>query len=508
MKTLYQIINEGEYDTRFTLEEKTAFALGGFNPAQVNSFDERFDARGIGELLRANVETSYANSYRRRFSQDDVIQFIRLGISPSESNTIYDEFDKDDRKRLDQMNIPYDELLDTRDPKWYFMMRAILTYYEGKPDDIMMHTILTPYVGNPDDVTFLTTGCNAIIMVNDSAGSVTKFSVAGEQEIELLQRLETFSGTSVVPRKPQNIVHVRRDPINYSPIIYNDDTVVGFRLEYISGFTLEQLIVLNGKDLKTDLNKKFRDRYDYPDRLHVWRHVVGVVNNIKTSDESSALTLEALTKIASGILNGIYELFEKDIVHRDLHPGNVVVQVTTTTPYIIDFGIASQQTNDYPTDPKDCRRYGGFDDLFSYGLLLYKMATGRHLLIDHALAAGKEQRASLEDYVGFESRYSTKGNADWVNENKDDILTETGEVREEYVDFIRGRLLQRGYCQLDDHVIKSLGVIGYINRCLEREPKITIDDLRAGKKVPYTEVRKIKGRLMNELKEEIKAWSS
>lgn len=508
MKTLYQIVHEEEYDARFALEEKVAFASGGFSPAQVNEFDERFNGQGIRELLKANVQALYANSYRGRFSQYDVIQFISCSIPPEEAATIYDEFDLDERKRLEEMHIPYDELLDTRDYIWYFIMRAILTYYEGSQNDIIIGTILTPPVSNRGDLTFLTTGSKAIILVDQDAQYVAKFSAAGKEEIDLLQELETFSGTSVVQIKPENIVRVRRDPVNYSPVIYDeDDRVVGFRLEYIRGLTLEELIALKGKDLKAKDNGRFEDRYDYPTVLDDSSKGYKWMKAVKLSDDSSTFTYYAFCRIASGILKGLDELFETDIVHRDLHPGNVVVAMPSITPYIIDFGIAMKLKDDYPSDPKDCRRYGGFDDLFSYGLLLYKMATGKHLLVDYVLAAGQEQQAALDDYVGLKSHYSTRGNADWVKLNKDHILTETGEVREEYVDFIRKRLPQKGYCQLDALVIKSLGVIGYINRCLEIDPRVTIDELRAGKKLPYVEVKRIKKRLMNELKEEIKAYT-
>ena len=76
------------------------------------------------------------------------------------------------------------------------------------------------------------------------------------------------------------------------------------------------------------------------------------------------------------LLDAIKYLWKEGFRHRDIHPGNIKVD-SKGNVVVLDFGIAAK---DRYAAPKDNRRYGGKTDLFSWGLMTYKMLTGEHFL--------------------------------------------------------------------------------------------------------------------------------
>lgn len=81
-------------------------------------------------------------------------------------------------------------------------------------------------------------------------------------------------------------------------------------------------------------------------------------------------------KYSSDIFNGLLELKVAGIFHRDLWLGNIMIDEIEDRAVIVDLGIA---TDDPEESPKDCRRYGGENDLVSLGQIMYKMIIGKHL---------------------------------------------------------------------------------------------------------------------------------
>ena len=104
--------------------------------------------------------------------------------------------------------------------------------------------------------------------------------------------------------------------------------------------------------------------------------------------EEGAFKPDKVMNYGRQLLDGISSLRQYKIFHRDLRPENVMI-CNDGTIKIIDFGISVRDSD----NPRDNRRYGGPDDLFSLGLIMYKMATGEHLILS------RQQEMSTETYA-------------------------------------------------------------------------------------------------------------
>ncbi len=127
------------------------------------------------------------------------------------------------------------------------------------------------------------------------------------------------------------------------------------------------------------------------------------------------LTLHEVLDYSAQILNGIKSLRRHGITHRDLKPKNIKVN-TKGEIKILDFGIATDEPNPRVrgnrtgSAPKDMEA----DDLISFGLLVYQMATGEHLIT-----------VPGEENMGSNTR------ADAIDKAKQ-FLYQDGKIMEEY----------------------------------------------------------------------------
>lgn len=108
------------------------------------------------------------------------------------------------------------------------------------------------------------------------------------------------------------------------------------------------------------------------------------------------LPISQVIDYATQICDGLDYAHKAGIVHRDLKPSNILVDKRTDRVKIADFGIAALETNDgalatltvdrsaigtmnymSPEQRMDAHRVTSSTDIFSFGVILYEMITGK-----------------------------------------------------------------------------------------------------------------------------------
>jgi len=397
-----------DYSDRFDLHERCELADGCVKPEFADKYDERFRGQGIAWLVRTGVSPEEASSFSsflggvgiaklveigmtpekvdeymvEVFNGLSIVEFVKAGIKPEQANkyamltfeyehdsiqdiidlikeniipeqvrkydkrfSITDIINCNDIGPLEANNFP-EEIENYLIPLLSMINVLPSQYSQEKIKGIEKHlfTVLLnihDLKKNPDNYYFLGTGVNAAVMLNRNTNTSYKCAENLENEVELLTNLKKELG------KTTNVV-------NYKKTISKKDIHV-IEIEYIKGDTLE-------RKLKEEKNFSSKNVLQYG--VH--------------------------------ILNGIQELRNAGIYHRDLHDLNIMVDEENDRAVIIDLGAATTNPNEVH---EQNRLYGGNNDLISLGLLMYKMATGHNLFHDES---GHSYRPEIKDSIKTE----------------------------------------------------------------------------------------------------------
>lgn len=109
-------------------------------------------------------------------------------------------------------------------------------------------------------------------------------------------------------------------------------------------------------------------------------------------EERAPITTEEIIHIAEGLLSALAYMHRKGVVHRDIKPGNVIIEKETQRVILADFGLARRIESDshlthtgqllgtpYYVSPEQAKgeKASFASDVYSVGITLFEMATGK-----------------------------------------------------------------------------------------------------------------------------------
>ncbi|MEP1778868.1 protein kinase [Reichenbachiella sp.] len=136
--------------------------------------------------------------------------------------------------------------------------------------------------------------------------------------------------------------------------------------------------------------------------------------DLQTYLDNNVVSSKKALELVAGILKGTTELHTKhELVHRDLKPGNVLLDLPSYRPIIADLGSVKKmsEANNYTTTSKATRlylppesivdeQYYFQSDLYQIGLILFQLLGGYFPLETPVDFLSKREKAKLDKHIG------------------------------------------------------------------------------------------------------------
>ena len=183
--------------------------------------------------------------------------------------------------------------------------------------------------------------------------------------------------------------------------------------------------IVDIRGIETNIKKEGKETYTI-----IMEYIKGKTLEKIMKKNPNGLSVKKIMKYSQQLLNAIEYMDKKHKFHRDLNLNNIIIEEENDNLKIIDFGIATDDDN----EPRDNRKYGGPNDIFSWGLITYKLATGKHL-------------TRQENWTK-----SSKYYADRIKELKIEIRKDDGTINETY----KTKIINNTPKQLQQQIITAL----------------------------------------------------
>jgi eukaryotic-like serine/threonine-protein kinase len=213
----------------------------------------------------------------------------------------------------------------------------------------------------------------------------------------------------------------------------------------------------------------------------------------KYLDNSKKLTVIQSTKIISAVLDGLAHAHEKNIMHRDLNPSNILLD-ENDHPRIMDFGISTfsgHSTSDssivgtiHYMAPEQLNKGqpGPWSDVFSIGIMLFEMLTG------HSLFKAENSMVSIYKIINDNVLPPSSRNSAIDKELDQIVLKALAKSKDEryqsaidfkealdhYLNEETGEVIKKVNAPTDDSVIREQATMMLLKRSLEKNKEFPV----------------------------------